>query len=489
MPLSALFASSTPITLDAMLAARERRAARQRELIAQFKTTLISFTLNIPGAYKAYPLARQAFDEGMDIVERQLARAKFPVPHREIDIADTGFEARLAGAAPAAEVKNIAMLVENGHGLGRLYDIDVLDSDGAALRGSDAGRPERQCLVCGKPVWECARSRAHSAEELAWRTARLIKDHFDAEFADRVASMATRALLYEVSATPKPGLVDRANNGSHADMDNFTFIDSSVVLTPYFRDLTRQGLAYAGEACRMLPWLRHPGQMAEDRMFAATGGVNTHKGLIFSMGILCAAMGMVRARQLPLTADTLLDLCGQIAANTPDELRRDHGADDTTHGEKVFGKYGLTGIRGEAAAGYPHVRRHGYPALRRAAMRGCHLNDAGVIALLHLLAHVPDTNMISRTDLDTLRSVQEEVRLFLEKDGEPAELLAFARELDARFIRRRLSPGGCADLLAVAYFLYFAMDERICNSTKKQQEKTPHHRHPGGEAHAAPRTI
>ena len=447
---------SQPVALEEMLAARDERAERQRGLLSRFPgLALVSFTLNIPGRYKAYSLAERAFVLGMGLIERQLERAGVAVAHREEKRAATGYEFLLAAEAPAEAVKRITVAIEESHPLGRLFDIDVLGCDGIPLRGDGLGRGERTCLVCGGPVWECARNRAHPAEQLARKVGELLRDFLDGEFASRMAALATRALLYEVNATPKPGLVDRRNNGSHRDMDIFTFIDSSVTLTPFFRDMVRMGLGYDGPVAGLLPRLRFPGQWAEDAMFVATTGVNTHKGLIFSLGLLCAAAGLARAGGLALTPEVLLPLCGEIAAATPEELRRMEAAAET-HGEGVFRKFGLTGARGEAARGYPDVREYGYPVLKRMREKGCGWNDAGVAALLHLLAHVQDTNIVARSDLNMLRKVQSQVADMLARDGDDVEkLLADAAELDAQFMAAGISAGGCADLLALSYMLCF----------------------------------
>ncbi len=446
-----------PVTLQHMLDARERRAERQRSLCSRFDRPLISFTLNIPGAYKSYGLAKKAFREGMAVMVDQLRRAGLSVVHTEEILADTGCEGYLVVDGNAGTIKQLTMAVENGHRLGRVFDLDVLDANGIGLRGLDAGRQERSCLICGKPVWECARSRAHPAEELALRTAEMIKSYFDEEYADHIAALATKALLYEVTTTPKPGLVDQHNNGAHTDMDLFTFIDSSVVLSPYFRDMVRQGQQYEGAAETMLQWLRFTGQVAEEKMFRATGGINTHKGLIFSMGLLCAAAGYLHGQEHIINAETLLETSGRIASETPKELTARSTA--TTHGEKVHRQYGLTGARGQAAAGFPAVRLYGYPAFKAALEAGSSRNCAGVTALLHLIAHVDDTNIAARKGADALHRIQEKAAGFLAGEPDADSLLQFAEMLDKECIADRISPGGSADLLALVYFLHFVETE------------------------------
>jgi holo-ACP synthase CitX len=448
-----------PVALEEVLAARDRRRDRQRDLIQRHALPLVSFTLNIPGEYKAYPLAEQAFRVGTQAMRNQLRRAGKTVVHEEETKSPAGFEWVASVDGGQEEVKRLAMAVEDSHSLGRLFDIDIIGTDGAGVRGNDAGREERQCIICGKPVWECARSRAHPAEELSRRTASLIREYFENDFADTIAAMATKALLYEVNTTPKPGLVDRNNAGSHRDMDLFTFVDSSVVLTPYFRHMALQGRRFESDPATMLPRLRFSGMEAEERMLAATSGVNTHKGLVFSMGILCAGAGYQYARggAEALVPERLLAVCGVIASETPRELRRDGCA---THGERAFAAHGMQGVRGEAAAGYPSVREYGYPALRDALSRGCSANDAGVMALLHLVAHVDDTNIVARAGEAALRAVQKDARDFLRSasGSEPEAAIPYATALDERCIEQRISPGGSADLLAIAWFLHFVND-------------------------------
>lgn len=442
-----------------MLTAREERAARQQTMAAAHHgLPLVSFSLNIPGEHKNYPLAREAFHLGVSLLERQLRRANLSIAAQDTKEANTGCECIIAvGGGAADAVKRIAVAIEENHPLGRLFDFDVIDTNGEQLRGEQYGRTIRRCIVCGKPVWECARSRAHPAEELARRTAQTLQNYFANAFADKIAAQATRALLYEVNTTPKPGLVDRANTGSHADMDIFTFIDSSVALTPFFREMTLAGMRCDCETdvTQLLPKLRLPGQWAEDAMFAATDGINTHKGLIFSLGILCAAAGVAKTEGSGFAAGNLLRISGTIATNIDAELSTAN-APAATHGEKAFTRFGITGARGEAAKGFPDVRDCGYPTLSALLAKGISPNAAGAVTLLHLLSRVDDTNIIARSNFETLRKTQKKVAAILRGCGDDADkLIAFAQELDTEFITTNLSPGGCADLLALSFMLCF----------------------------------
>lgn len=274
-----------------------------------------------------------------------------------------------------------------------------------------------------------------------------------AGYAKWVARCAQKALLYEVLATPKPGLVDRANNGAHRDMDVFTFANSAVTLPAYFEAVVRRAQSHEGPAGQLLERLRPLGRRAEREMLLATRGVNTHKGAIFSLGIACAAAGLLWARGKPPAGGEVLTLCGEIAAPACDELARANSKSPRSHGEALYLAQGCRGVRGEAAGGFPGVRLHGLPVLRRRLARGDSLNGAGVAALLHLLANVEDSNILARGG--DLAAIQAGIKQRLPALESSEDHLRYAAELDALFTGQNLSPGGCADLLAMCYLLWF----------------------------------
>ena len=188
---------------------------------------------------------------------------------------------------------------------------------------------------------------------------------------DRIGACAVEAMLYEVSATPKPGLVDRANNGAHHDMDFFTFMSSAAALRGSFDAFARIGVQHqAGPLHEMLPALQQAGRTAEQQMFALTQGVNTHKGMIFSLGMLAGAAGRLAAQGETLTAEKLCRsvaaLCTGITAAAYAGIREQG---QLTKGEAMYLKYGVTGVRGEVENGFPTVRRAGLPVCRAAIPR------------------------------------------------------------------------------------------------------------------------
>lgn len=440
-----------------MLAAREARQHRQQELAARWpEYCLVGFCLNIAGPIKRFPLGDSAFAVGSQSIREELERQNYSAAESIKTDEDTGLELVWAVEAEPLALKGCLARIEECHPLGRLFDIDVIRPGGRLISRCELGLPERGCLICGKPGPGCARSREHSLEELNRKTAILIWDYLTRQYADRAAGCAVRALLWEVCITPKPGLVDRANNGAHRDMSLFTFLDSSCALIPYFREVTLLAIRHRERPPEeLLPLLRYPGRLAEEAMLQATAEINTHKGIVFSMGLVCAAIGLLYSCPEAERPEAILSLAGKIAAPA---VRKDFSFLDKekkTHGEALFAAHGITGARGEAAAGFPSVRTIGLPVLRRELAADSSLNDAGVVVLLHLMAHLEDTNIISRGGIEVQSALQQELADLLKSGSSREELLNAAALLDERLIRQNISPGGCADLLALTLMLSF----------------------------------
>ena len=435
------------VTLEQVLHSRTRRVERQQALLLEGAPCLVSFTLNIPGDIKQFPLAQAAFQEGLDLLRQ--AFGKSVLKEETID-EPTGSEALLAVDADPVDTKRKTVAMEDDHPLGRLFDMDVLDPDGRSLSRTELGAPQRTCLLCGNSAKVCGRSRAHSLPELRQAIAVLLDNYFKNKYADTCMTAAWRAMLSEVSATPKPGLVDRNNSGSHRDMDFFTFVDSAAALAPHFRQMYLAGWDHVlDDPTALFARLRALGQQAEADMFATTHGINTHKGLIFSMGLLSGALG-AQQRQGSATLDSVLTLCaemGHCALN-------DFSTAPDTNGKRCYQTYRLPGIRGEAAAGFPSAVTIGLPTLRRWTEAGLSLNDASLYALLALLAQVSDTNMIRRGGLATAEAFRQQAQALLTHIT-PGSLAQELLALDQTYIRQNLSPGGCADLLALSLMLFF----------------------------------
>ena len=425
-----------PVSVADMLRARDERAARQRALLEQYRLPVISFTMNIAGSIKTDADIERAFQEGIERIERHLQRRRWTAAHFEQKTVFTGCEALWAVQTAADELKAAMCLLEEADALGRLFDIDVIDEQGVHLsRGN-----ERSCIICGGPVRACARSRTHSAEELFAKTKQIIHEYFSLAFVRRVGETAQRALLYEALTTPKPGLVDCDNSGAHSDMDLFSFADSACALRNYFEDCVRLGMQDA-----TFQQLQYAGILAEERMLEAVG-VNTHKGAVFSLGILCYAMGSCGE---DAAQEAVLKKAAEAGAYFLAQMK--NAGQTRTGGERQYHQYGLTGARGEAASGFESVTAIALPALQSVLAEGKPLHEAGLAALLALMAQVYDSNIIRRAGMEGQQWVMAQAGQLLQNGWTTDDL----RALDRQFIERQISPGGSADLLAVTYFLHF----------------------------------
>ena len=241
-------------------------------------------------------------------------------------------------------------------------------------------------------------------------------------------------------------------------MNFFTFMDSAASLYPYFEACARAGQASADRpAPETFAALRPLGCEAEGEMLDATGGVNTHKEAIFSIGIACAALGRLERSLWGDPARVLQEIAAMTAGLTERDFAGVTAENAVTAGQKLYLQYGITGVRGQVEAGLPAVRDYGLPALENGLAQGYDLNRSGCGALLAILANSTDTNIIARSSRERQQALVEELKALLTRTPYPDEAALAA--LDDSFRAERLSPGGSADLLALTYLLYFFKTE------------------------------
>jgi triphosphoribosyl-dephospho-CoA synthase len=269
--------------------------------------------------------------------------------------------------------------------------------------------------------------------------------------AAHLACAATRALHDELALYPKPGLVSFIDNGSHSDMTAGTFLRSIASLREYFRRI-----AALGAVAAPFSDLRRLGIEAERRMLGATGGVNTHRGAIFTLGMLCAAAA--RCRPVPGEAISATSLRA-ILLDAWGEALAAHAADGQgSNGQRARQAFGLRGARHEAAAGFPVVFCCAVPSLHLALRDGLDRRHALLQTFFEVMATLEDTNLVHRAGSEGLRFAQREAQAFLAAGGaRRGDACAHAETIHRAFVSRRLSPGGAADVLAAACWVV-----RIC---------------------------
>jgi triphosphoribosyl-dephospho-CoA synthase len=285
----------------------------------------------------------------------------------------------------------------------------------------------------------------------------------------KFAEYAQRAILYEVVLTPKPGLVDAVNTGSHHDMDIFTFIDSSSNLFKGFYLYAKAGLECTGSEKVLFSAIRKIGIQVEKDMFKATKNINTHKGINFSMGIVLAAAGYyLRDKDIdeniilaPSDTDEILNTVRVMTEGlVKSDFENIKKKEKLTHGERLYVEKGFSGIRGEAERGFPTVEKTSLPRLREIGHSDMSMEQKLLDVLFHLMSISDDSNIINRGGLEGLEFVKSVSKEFLMtgiifEDGFREKI----QEMNNLFVEKNISPGGSADLLSITIF--FGMLESV----------------------------
>ncbi|KTT55309.1 triphosphoribosyl-dephospho-CoA synthase [Pseudomonas oryzihabitans] len=258
--------------------------------------------------------------------------------------------------------------------------------------------------------------------------------------AERLADLAVAALIDEAELSPKPALVDRRGQGAHQDLSLGLMLTSAQALRPCFQAMAEAAeLGLPAEELRRL--IGRLGRDGEAAMLQVTGGVNTHRGAIWALGLLLTAAVQARpdsARALCLAAGRLASLPDPDAPSTA-----------PSHGQRVAQRYGVGGARAEAAAGFPAIQERGLPQLRASRQAGAGEQNARLDALLAIMTRLDDTCVLHRAGPTALNAMHQSAQAVLDAGGSASlagrrQLLALDREL----LAANASPGGAADLLA-----------------------------------------
>lgn len=264
--------------------------------------------------------------------------------------------------------------------------------------------------------------------------------------AERLADLAVDALIDEADLSPKPALVDRRGNGAHTDLHLGLMHASALALWPAFKEMAEAALAFGEVGLPLREALGRIGREGEQAMLATTGGVNTHRGAIWALGLLVAATALeprsTGAGSVTLRAARLALLEDRYA---PRPL---------SHGAQVALRYGVRGAREEAQQGFPAVLQRGLPQLKRSRAQGHGEQNARLDALLAIMSRLADTCVLYRAGEQGLQAMQQGAQAVLDAGGS-ASLAGRRRlhELDLQLLTLNASPGGAADLLAASLLL------------------------------------
>ncbi len=246
-----------------------------------------------------------------------------------------------------------------------------------------------------------------------------------------VADLAERALRMELDTTPKPGLVDKQDNGAHKDMDYALMSKSISALRPYLTRLAVESAKVIDPAR-----IKEIGIEAEKAMLKATGGVNTHKGALFCIGLSVAAASNLASRTRSVPAYSFKELVSRIASEIP--------LAQGTHGAEAKRSFKVSGALENARAAYSELFTDWLPYYRDLEADPCRCHKT----LLHIMTTLDDTNILHRRGAEGLARVKSEASRLLEDFCETK-----MSSLNKDFIRENISPGGSADMLSLTIFI------------------------------------
>ena len=297
-----------------------------------------------------------------------------------------------------------------------------------------------------KPVWTQSAGRSISGSAAIDRAAVL-------------GVLAKQALIAEAELTPKPGLVDRRGSGAHTDLSLAIMRKSAFAIEPFIRLMAVQSMN-RHPSPELRATLAATGRAAERAMLQATDGSNTHKGGIWTLGLLAAAAAINQPGRTKLDAAAIARTAAVISSfEDPDHewTRIDTNRDRLqlpSHGQIVAKTFGVTGARGEAISGFPHIVEVGLPVLRAGRRRHGEEPIACLDALLSIMARLDDTCLLYRGGLESLQAAKQGAAAVIDAGGAGSvrgQKCLFA--LDQRLLALGVSPGGSADLLAGTLFL------------------------------------
>ena len=276
-----------------------------------------------------------------------------------------------------------------------------------------------------------------------------------------MAALAERALCRELDTPLKPGLVGPDSSGAHTDMDYVLMQKAIAALRPYWSRMAKASVP---------PLLQMIGIEAEKAMKKATGGVNTHRGAIFALGLALNARGM----EVPVTEEVMQNrlckiagviLCNGLIDSALHLTAKDATASHLSHGEEAVKQYGVKGARALALEGYKDLWAHWLPYYR--SLRGQASSCPEQQTLLRIMSTLDDTCVIHRVGYERAQEVKREAAAMLVAlenyfsqgfaKSQFSKAIPTATEmlqdLCVRYAAEGISPGGAADMLALTILI------------------------------------
>ena len=396
---------------------RDRRVLYQEHLLKENKDkTLVTIRINYPGIEKSNYIT----DNIVNTIYNEILTyyGKFIVFEDKYKNKE-GIVAHFLFDLDFVNVKKEMINVEEEHILGRCLDIDVYTLKNDKVIGisrSDLFKKPRRCFICDLDAKICSRAQTHTIDEIKNYFEVVYKNFKDSQkktdsLAYEVSQMALKAMISEVSTFPSFGLVSPISSGAHKDMDYYTFLNSAVAITPFLKKMFEVGYSYYSPEY-IFDAIRDIGKECEEKMFEATNNINTHKGMIFLMGISMAAIGKALYENKEFYQ--IQDIIKSMVKNILDDFKELHKKEKLTHGERLYLEYGFTGIRGQVQDGLSVLFDNIIDNYINSDLKE---NDLYTQILIELMARVEDSTVVYRHDISTLRKVQSDAKDLLNMGG------------------------------------------------------------------------
>lgn len=414
--------------MEKILKARENR---QNNLLKMMNNDSVYVILkaNIPGEVKRTNVARFL----VNLFRKRLNDTFFVKRSRFFNDYDGFYDIYEINCDDIKNIKLLCVNIEDSAPLGRYIDIDVYQNSLKSISRSELGIDNRKCFLCDNDAHICARNQTHSYEELENK---LIDDVVDYIY-NETTNFIKESIELECGLYPKFGLVTMQNNGSHSDMNYDLMMKSKNVVAPYIAMMTISGFSNPEE--KIFDDIREIGKLCEKRMFQATNGINTHKGLIFGMGFVAAAFGML-LKDDDFSYHKLQDTIKYLGRDLENDFLSEHD----TFGYLAYKKYGFLGARGETMKGMPNAFLgvdvlDEYPTLSKEAL---------TMALVSIIRGLEDTVLLKRSG--TLEKYNYFKNLVGTIDVYDEVII---EEVTKECVKNNISFGGAADILAISIFI------------------------------------
>ena len=474
------------ISPSTALTARDTRHEALSWALNEGRQTTAFLSLNLPGPKKSPPGSATLFAWALQEIADHFPET---ILHEQGQDVLGHYAILLIDHAPRS-VKQAAIALETRHAAARLIDLDVYTTDGSQLGRRELGLPPRRCLLCEQAAVDCIRRQGHDRNALIAKAQALLLERekeeelqreaiaatplsvkaasenrqiscalptypfsfpFSSQSLRHLAACLTRGAREELALTPKPGLVDQENNGSHPDL-SYDRMEESIGYVGEYLDAVATSLA-AGEPFECQKQLAIA---AEQRLYERLH-TNTHKGFIFLSGMLLIACQHAASFEEAAIRRSLSTLAADFFRTAPVQ---------PTHGQRAREKFRAGGIVDETLRGFPALFEEALPAYRTALARHGDEETARFALLACLMQCVEDTTTLHRAGPAGLARIRDDGRQLEKIIAEKGDCRACLEQLDGEYIRQNLTMGGVADMLGIALgFLRFCGSSRNDGTT------------------------